>query len=80
MDKHRGNKTVLPQTLLPAIKPGGGVFTEDVLALFSATDGGVQDAQQASGAPIGIAVEATQAANGGVDGLGWGMFWMFFGV
>lgn len=33
--------------------------SEDVGALFNATDGGVADAQQAPGAPIGIAVEAT---------------------
>ena len=35
---------------------------EDVGALFNATDGGVADAQQAPGAPIGIAVEATDDA------------------
>lgn len=34
---------------------------QDVAALFNAADGGVLDAQQAPGAPIGIAVEATEA-------------------
>ncbi|CAK9090290.1 Hypothetical protein (Fragment) [Durusdinium trenchii] len=34
--------------------------SEDVAALFNAADGGVLDAQQAPGAPIGIAVEATE--------------------
>eukprot|EP00434_Breviolum_minutum_P007150 symbB.v1.2.006311.t1/scaffold354.1/size221495/6 len=34
--------------------------SEDLEALFNATDGGVTDAQQAPGAPIGIAVEATE--------------------
>ena len=33
---------------------------QDLEALFNATDGGVTDAQQAPGAPIGIAVEATE--------------------
>eukprot|EP00438_Fugacium_kawagutii_P008845 Skav208545 [mRNA] locus=scaffold1216:397410:403202:+ [translate_table: standard] len=33
--------------------------SEDVASLFNATDGGVTDVQQRPGAPIGIAVEAT---------------------
>jgi hypothetical protein len=47
----------LPQTIVQTYR-----ILEDVGALFNATDGGVADAQLAPGAPIGIAVEATDDA------------------